>query len=92
MELTFKHEVLERTNPPTFLTFLYFSHLRQKLKIVCKYIILHIITEFYTEGFSVRPNITSKFHTIAIVKSFDKQNNDLNKTVTYIHDLLQYQP
>jgi hypothetical protein len=29
---------------------------------------LHKITEFYTEWFSVYPNITSKFRTIAIFK------------------------
>jgi hypothetical protein len=30
---------------------------------------LHKITEFYTEWFSVYPNITSKFRTIAIFKN-----------------------
>jgi hypothetical protein len=29
-----------------------------------------------TEWFSVCPNITSKFRTIAVFKSFDKQSND----------------
>jgi hypothetical protein len=29
---------------------------------------LHKITEFYTEWFSVYPNITSKFRTIVIFK------------------------
>jgi hypothetical protein len=38
------------------------------------------ITEFYTEWFSVCPNITSKFRTIATLESFLKQNNDSNKT------------
>jgi hypothetical protein len=31
--------------------------------------ILHKITEFYTEWFSVYPNITSKFRTIATFKN-----------------------
>jgi hypothetical protein len=42
---------------------------------------LHEITDFYTEWFSVCPNITSKFCTIAIFKSFVKENNDSNETV-----------
>jgi hypothetical protein len=52
---------------------------------------LHKITEFYTELFSVYPNITSKFRTIAIFKNCAKQNNYLNKTYRYVHDLLPYQ-
>jgi hypothetical protein len=40
----------------------------------------HKITEFYTEWFSVYPNITSKFCTIAIFKNCVKQNNASNKT------------
>jgi hypothetical protein len=52
---------------------------------------LHKITEFYTEMFSVYPNITSKFRTIAIFKKCVKQNNDSNKTYTYVYDLLLYQ-
>jgi hypothetical protein len=52
---------------------------------------LHKITKFYTELFSVYPNITSKFRTIAIFKNCVKQNNDLIKTYTYVHDLLLYQ-
>jgi hypothetical protein len=51
---------------------------------------LNKITEFYTELFSVYHNITSKFRTIAIFKSFIKQNNDSNKTYRYVHDLLLY--
>jgi hypothetical protein len=31
---------------------------------------VHKITEFFTEWFSVNPNITSKFRTITIFKSF----------------------
>jgi hypothetical protein len=34
---------------------------------------LHKTTEFYTELFSVYPNITSKFRTIAIFKNCVKQ-------------------
>jgi hypothetical protein len=52
---------------------------------------LHKITEFYTEWFSVYPNITSKIRTIAIFKNRVKQNNDSNKTYRYVHDLLPYQ-
>jgi hypothetical protein len=37
---------------------------------------LYKITEFYTEWFSVYPNITSKFRTITIFKNCVKQNND----------------
>jgi hypothetical protein len=51
---------------------------------------LHKITEFYTEWFSVYPNITLKFRTI-IFKNCVKQNNDSNKTYRYVHDLLLYQ-
>jgi hypothetical protein len=53
--------------------------------------ILHKITEFYTEWFSVYSNTTSKLRTIAIFKNCVKQNNDSNKTYRYIHDLLLYQ-
>jgi hypothetical protein len=52
---------------------------------------LHKITEFYTEWFTVYPNITSEFRTIAIFKNYVKQNNDSNKTYRYVHDLLLYQ-
>jgi hypothetical protein len=53
---------------------------------------LHKITEFYTEWFSIHPNITSKFRAIAIFnKNCVKQNNDSNKTYRYVHDLLLYQ-
>jgi hypothetical protein len=52
---------------------------------------LHKITEFYTEWFSVYPNITSEFRTMAIFKNWVKQNNDSNKTYRYSHDLLLYQ-
>jgi hypothetical protein len=34
---------------------------------------LHKITEFYTEWFSVYPNMTSKFRTIAIFKNCVKK-------------------
>jgi hypothetical protein len=52
---------------------------------------LHKIIEFYTEWFSVYPNITSKFRTIAIFKNCVKQNNDSNKIYRYVHDLLLFQ-
>jgi hypothetical protein len=52
---------------------------------------MHKITEFYTEWFSVYPNITSKFRTISIFKNYVKQNNDSNKTDRYVYDLLLYQ-
>jgi hypothetical protein len=52
---------------------------------------LHIITEFYTELFSIYPNITSKFRTIVIFRNCIKENNDSNKTYRYVHDLLLYQ-
>jgi hypothetical protein len=52
---------------------------------------LHKITEFYTEWFSVHPNITSKFRTITIFKNYVKQNNDSNKTYRYVSDLLLHQ-
>jgi hypothetical protein len=51
----------------------------------------HKITEFNTEWFSVYPNITSKFRTIATLKNCVKQNNDSNTTYRYVHDLLLYQ-
>jgi hypothetical protein len=47
--------------------------------MVYKDITLHKITEFYTEWFSIYPNITSKFHTIVTFKNCVKQNNDSNK-------------
>jgi hypothetical protein len=52
---------------------------------------LHKITEFYTEWFSVYTNKISKFRTIAIFKNCVEQNNDSNKTYSYVHDLLLYQ-
>jgi hypothetical protein len=52
---------------------------------------LHKITEFYTERFSVCINKTSKCHTTATFKSFVKQNNNSDKTSTYVHDHLLYQ-
>jgi hypothetical protein len=52
---------------------------------------LQKITEFYTEWFSVYPNITSKFRTIAIFKNCVKQNDDPNKTYRYVHDLIENQ-
>jgi hypothetical protein len=55
-----------------------------------KDVALHKITELYNEWFKACPNITSKFRTIAMFKSFVKQNNDSNSTRRYVHDLLQY--
>jgi hypothetical protein len=46
--------------------------------------VLHKITTFYTEWFSFCCNITSKFHTIAIYKSFVKRNNSANKSCSFI--------
>jgi hypothetical protein len=48
---------------------------------------LHKTTEFYTEWFSVYPNITPKFRTIVIFKNCVKQNNNSNKTCIYVHYL-----
>jgi hypothetical protein len=73
----------------SFIIFLYFLDLRRKLSGLQKNT-LHKITEFYTEWFSVYPNLTSKFRTIAIFKNRVKQNNDSNKTYRYVYDLLQY--
>jgi hypothetical protein len=38
--------------------------------------------------FSDCPNITSKHRSIDVFKTFVKQNNDWNKTCTYVHELL----
>jgi hypothetical protein len=45
------------------------------------------ITELYTQWFSVCPNVNSKYHIIAMSKSFVKENDDSNKTCTYVNDL-----
>jgi hypothetical protein len=42
---------------------------------------LHNIKKFYIQWFNVRPNITSTFRTIAIFKTFVKQNKNSNKIV-----------
>jgi predicted component of viral defense system (DUF524 family) len=47
----------------------------------------HKITEFYTNKFSVCPNITSKFRITAVFKSCVKENNDSNETCRYDHYL-----
>jgi hypothetical protein len=73
-----------------FIIFLHFIHLWRKLNSL-QIMTLHKITEFYTEWFSVYPNITSKFRTIAIFKNCVKQKNDSNKTYRCVHDLLLYQ-
>jgi hypothetical protein len=49
---------------------------------------VHKITELYSKWFSTCPNITSKFRTFAMFKSFVKQNNDSNKPCRYVYDLL----
>jgi hypothetical protein len=51
---------------------------------------LHKITELYTKYFSACPNITSKLRNIAILKNSVKENNDLNKSSWYDHDLSMY--
>jgi hypothetical protein len=48
--------------------------------------ILHKITEFYTECYGVCSNITSEFRTISLLKNFVIQNNDSNKTDKYVHN------
>jgi hypothetical protein len=53
--------------------------------------ILHKITEFYTECFSACPNITSKLRTVAIFKSVVKENNRSNKSCRYVYDILLHQ-
>jgi hypothetical protein len=45
------------------------------------------ITELYTQWFSVCPNVNSKYHIIAMFKSFVKENDDSNKTCTCVNDL-----
>jgi hypothetical protein len=47
---------------------------------------LHRITEFYTELFNVCSNIISKNCTIITSNNLVKQNNDLHKTCSYVHD------
>jgi hypothetical protein len=47
---------------------------------------LHKITEFYTEFFSICPNITPKFSKMAMFKIFLKSYS--NGTCRYIHNLL----
>jgi hypothetical protein len=52
---------------------------------------LHRITEFYTEGFFGCLSITWNFRNVAIFKSFVKQYNDSNKNVLYARYYLLYQ-
>jgi hypothetical protein len=47
-------------------------------------------TEFYTGKFGVCRNITSKFRTNVIFKTFVKENNNAKNTFRYVHDLLLY--
>jgi hypothetical protein len=72
-----KEEVLERTNLPSFLTVFTKSYIVYRYVTLQKnYIITHRV-------FSIRPDITSKFRTIAVFKSFVKESNYLNKTCTF---------
>jgi hypothetical protein len=50
--------------------------------IVYKDMTLDIFIDLYTEWFSVCPNITSRFTTIAS----SKENNNTNKTCKYVHE------
>jgi hypothetical protein len=59
------------------------------LRSLQKYCV-HKIKGFYTEWFRVCPNITSKFLTIAVIKSFVKEINDSNKIRTYVYKILLY--
>jgi hypothetical protein len=59
--------------------------------IVYNEITLYKITELCTELFSFRPNVTSKFRTIAIFKRFVKQYNDSNGTSRRVYDFSLYQ-
>jgi hypothetical protein len=76
-----KQDVLDRPNLPTFLT-LFNNAVWMTAENVPlmgdlnKDKTLYKITEFYTEWFSVYPNITSKFRTIAIFKSLFKEDNE----------------
>jgi hypothetical protein len=76
---------------PLNFMFFYISLIYVGSWMVYNYVPLHKITEFYTQCFSVYPDITSKFWTIAIFKNYVKQNNDSNKTYSYVHGLLLYQ-
>jgi hypothetical protein len=48
----------------------------------------HKITELYSEWFNVSSNKTSEFRSIAMFKSFVKQNNDSNNAYMYVQCLL----
>jgi hypothetical protein len=52
---------------------------------------LHKITEFYTEWFSVYPNITSKFRTIVVFKTVSNKMMIQIKLVGMSIELLLYQ-
>jgi hypothetical protein len=49
------------------------------------------IAGFYTQWFSVCSNITSKFRTITILKSYTKQNNDSIQAYRHVYDLPLHQ-
>jgi hypothetical protein len=56
---------------------------------VYKNVKLYKITEFCTGWFNICPNITSKYRTIDIFKSFVTQHT--NKTYRYAHYLFLHQ-
>jgi hypothetical protein len=63
-----------------------------RLKIVYKTMTFQIkIREQIRDCFGVSPNMTLKVRTIAMFKCFVKQNNDLDKTCRYAHDIYLFQ-
>jgi hypothetical protein len=48
------------------------------------------VTEFYAEWFIIFPSMTSKFHTITMLKALSNKN-DSSRTYRYVHDPLLYQ-
>jgi hypothetical protein len=59
--------------------------------MIYKDLALRKFTAFYTDRFSVCPNINANFRDIAIFKNVVKQNNDSNKICRYVRGLLLYQ-
>jgi hypothetical protein len=49
--------------------------------MVYKGMTLHKITKFYTEWFSICPNLTNNFCIITIFESCVKEINDLNQNL-----------
>jgi hypothetical protein len=60
-------------------------------KIFYKDMKSHKMTKFCIEWFSFCPNLTSKFSTTVLFKSFVKQNNLSNKTCIHVHEYLLFQ-